>query len=171
MAGWHQWLDGRESEWTPGVGDGQGGLVCCDSWGRKKSDMTERLIWLIWSGHNCLLTPMELVTGYWMLLQMQKNPTSPRLYLINHSTKQSEKNLWHMIRSILRKNIIKRKLNFLIWRRAKHGGKGSPSHSFPEAAEATWRRRTLSTRCLHSTLAASLSSWILQVGHPIQEFL
>ena len=45
MAGWHHWLNGRESEWTPGVGDGQGGLVCCDSWGRKESDMTERLIW------------------------------------------------------------------------------------------------------------------------------
>ena len=41
MAGWHHWLDGCESEWTPGVGDGQGGLVCCDSWGRKESDMTE----------------------------------------------------------------------------------------------------------------------------------
>jgi len=45
MAGWHHWLDGRESEWTPGVGDGQGGLACCDSWGRKESDMTKRLIW------------------------------------------------------------------------------------------------------------------------------
>ena len=31
MAGWHHWLDVRESEWTPGVGDGLGGLVCCDS--------------------------------------------------------------------------------------------------------------------------------------------
>ena len=31
MAGWHHWLDARESEWTPGVGDGQGGLVCCNS--------------------------------------------------------------------------------------------------------------------------------------------
>ena len=40
MAGWHHWLDGRESEWTPGVGDGQGGLACCDSWGRKESDTT-----------------------------------------------------------------------------------------------------------------------------------
>ena len=50
MAGWHHWLDGRESEWTPGVGDGQGGLVCCNSWGRKESDTTEWLIWsdLIW---------------------------------------------------------------------------------------------------------------------------
>ena len=45
MAGWHHWLDGRESEWTLGVGDGQGGLACCDSWGHKESDMTERLNW------------------------------------------------------------------------------------------------------------------------------
>ena len=45
MSGWHHWLDGRESEWTPGVGDGQGGLACCDSWGRKESDTTERLNW------------------------------------------------------------------------------------------------------------------------------
>ena len=45
MDGWHHWLDGCESEWTPGVGDGQGVLACCDSWGRKESDMTERLNW------------------------------------------------------------------------------------------------------------------------------
>jgi len=45
MAGWHRWLDGCESEWTPGVGDGQGGLACCDSWGRKESNTTEQLIW------------------------------------------------------------------------------------------------------------------------------
>ena len=45
MAGWHHWLDGCESKWTQGVGDGQGGLACCDSWGHKESDMTERLIW------------------------------------------------------------------------------------------------------------------------------
>jgi len=45
MTGWHHWLDGRESQWTPGVGDRPGGLVCCDSWGRKESDTTERLIW------------------------------------------------------------------------------------------------------------------------------
>ena len=47
MAGWHHWLDGCESEWTPGVGDGQGGLACCNSWGRKESDMTERLNWTV----------------------------------------------------------------------------------------------------------------------------
>ena len=45
MAGWHHRLNGREFAWTPGVGDGQGGLTCCNSWGRKESDMTERLNW------------------------------------------------------------------------------------------------------------------------------
>ena len=45
MAGWHHRLDGREFEWIPGVGDGQGGLVYCNSWDRKESDMTERLNW------------------------------------------------------------------------------------------------------------------------------
>ena len=45
MAGWHHWLDGRESQWTPGVGDGRGGLACCKSCGHKESDLTERLIW------------------------------------------------------------------------------------------------------------------------------
>ena len=42
----HHRLDGRESEWTPRVGDGEGGLACCDSWGGKELDMTERLNWL-----------------------------------------------------------------------------------------------------------------------------
>ena len=46
MAGWHHWLNGHESEWTAGVGDGQGGLACCDSWGHKESDTTERLNWI-----------------------------------------------------------------------------------------------------------------------------
>ena len=45
MAGWHHRLDGREFKWTLGVGDGQGGLVCCDSWGCKELDTTERMNW------------------------------------------------------------------------------------------------------------------------------
>ena len=43
MAGWHHRLNGHEFEWTPGDGDGLGGLACWDSWGRKESDTTERL--------------------------------------------------------------------------------------------------------------------------------
>ena len=54
MAGWHHWLDKREFEWTPRVGDGQRGLACCDSWGRKESDTTERLNWC----HNHLCNPV-----------------------------------------------------------------------------------------------------------------
>ena len=46
MAGWHHQLVGRESQWTSGVGDGQGGLECCNSWGHKESDTTERLNWI-----------------------------------------------------------------------------------------------------------------------------
>ena len=45
MVGWHQLLNGQESGWTPGVGDGQGGLACCYSWDCKESDTTERLNW------------------------------------------------------------------------------------------------------------------------------
>ena len=43
--GWHHWLDGHGFGWTLGVGDGQGGLACCGSWGGKESDTTERLNW------------------------------------------------------------------------------------------------------------------------------
>ena len=45
MVGWHHRLSGHEFEQALGVGDGQGGLACCDSWGCKESDTTERLNW------------------------------------------------------------------------------------------------------------------------------
>ena len=53
MAGWHPGLNGHEFGWTPGVGDGQGGLACCDSWGLKESDTTERLNWTDW--YSCAI--------------------------------------------------------------------------------------------------------------------
>ena len=43
MVGWHHQFSGHGFGWTLGVGDGQGGLACCSSWGRKESDTTERL--------------------------------------------------------------------------------------------------------------------------------
>ena len=55
MAGCHHWLDGRVSGWTPGVGDGRGGLACCDLWDRRESDTTE---WLSW-------TELMEFTTYW----------------------------------------------------------------------------------------------------------
>ena len=45
MVGWHHRLDGRGFGWTLGVGDGQGSLACCSSWGRKESDMSQQLNW------------------------------------------------------------------------------------------------------------------------------
>ena len=43
MVGWHHQLNGREFEQVSGVGDGQGSLVCCTTWGCKEPDTTERL--------------------------------------------------------------------------------------------------------------------------------
>ena len=43
MVGWHPRLNGHGFGWTPRVGDGQGGLACCNSLGHKESDTTERL--------------------------------------------------------------------------------------------------------------------------------
>ena len=45
MVGWHHWLNGHEFGWTSGVGDGQGGLVCCSPWGHKELDTTKQLNW------------------------------------------------------------------------------------------------------------------------------
>ena len=72
MAGWHHQLDGRESEWTPEVGAGQGGLACCDSWGHKESDTTERLNWTELKILYC-----HVKTSYHQLsLQSFQNPAS-----------------------------------------------------------------------------------------------
>ena len=49
MAGWYHWFDGHEFEWTLGVGDGKGALVCCDSWIRKELDTTEWMTELNWT--------------------------------------------------------------------------------------------------------------------------
>ena len=54
MAGWRHRVNVHEFEWTPGIGDGQGGLACCDSWGHKESDTTERLSW----AENYLIFPV-----------------------------------------------------------------------------------------------------------------
>ena len=59
MVGWHHWVDGHESEQAPGVGDGQGSLVCCSPWGRKESDTTERLNWTELGASTLCVTPKE----------------------------------------------------------------------------------------------------------------
>ena len=65
MAGWHHWLDGLESGWTLGVGDGQGGLAGCDSWGCKESDTTERLNWTELNVSEPLIKTSHLGQAHW----------------------------------------------------------------------------------------------------------
>ena len=50
MVRWHHHLNGNGFGWTPEIGDEQGGLACCGSWGRKESDTTERLNWILDGG-------------------------------------------------------------------------------------------------------------------------
>ena len=71
MAGWHHWLDGRESEWTQGVGDGQGGLACCDSWGCKELDTTERLNWTELNELRYMF-----IRGWEIIIQIFRKPTT-----------------------------------------------------------------------------------------------
>ena len=63
MVGWHHWLNGHGFGWTPGVGDGQGGLECCSSWGGKESDTTKQLNWTdsIWPYLNLITYAETLI--------------------------------------------------------------------------------------------------------------
>ena len=68
MVGWHHRHNGHGFGWTPGVGDGQGGLACCGSWGCKESDMTE---WLNWTELNIARSPQTLSTWLiWAILSL-----------------------------------------------------------------------------------------------------
>ena len=72
MAGWHHRLNGRESEWTPGDSDGQGGLACCDSWGRKELDTTEWLKWTELLGRK-VMTNLDSILKSKALLCQQRS--------------------------------------------------------------------------------------------------
>ena len=76
MAGWYNWLEGHEFESTPGAGDGQGGLECWDSWGRKASDKTE---WLNWTELNC--TTKDTIS------KVKRQPSEWEKIITNEATK------------------------------------------------------------------------------------
>ena len=59
MAGWHHQFNGHGFGWTPGVGDGQGGLACCSLWGHKESDMNERLHWTEWGRGTAFCSSLQ----------------------------------------------------------------------------------------------------------------
>ena len=76
MAGWHHCLHGHEFEWTPGVGDGQGGLVCCNSWCCKESDMTEQLNWTELNWMSGGIIPIILGKGWFPGFGLLPSPLS-----------------------------------------------------------------------------------------------
>ena len=92
---WHHRLDGHEFEWTPGDGDRQGGLACCNSWGRKESDMTERLNWT----EDPMLSVSFFLNFYFILaysqliklwqFQVDSKGTQPYMYVYSHSPSNS----------------------------------------------------------------------------------
>ena len=81
MVGWHHQLNGHGFEWTPGVGDGQGGLACCGSWGCKESDTTERLNWTELNNKK-LLTCIEHLAMCLAHVVYIFNPQNYYLYFI-----------------------------------------------------------------------------------------
>ena len=64
MVGWHHRLDGHGFGWTPGIGDGQGGLAYCGSWSHKESDMSEGLKWTERQNHWSHLTSYLNFTSF-----------------------------------------------------------------------------------------------------------
>ena len=125
MVGWHSQLDGHEFEQAPGVGDGQGGLVCYNPWGHKESDMTEQLNWtdlldtfthfnpillqihfekqpLVWAVWALSVSPIELGTSYiiHMLLHTHSTPTDFSGPLsLSHSSPLFCQVCWPLMRS------------------------------------------------------------------------
>ena len=96
MTGWHHRLniidiiDGHEFEWTPGDGEEQGGLVCCNSWGRKESDTTERLNWTelkctLWKNKIMLLPTWIFWTS--LFVKSKFNPCLPLVMQSKQLTK------------------------------------------------------------------------------------
>ena len=77
MVGWHHRLDGHGFGWILGVGDGQGGLACCGSWGRKESDMTEQLNYTGPMSTHCVVTTgiQSLTVGCHHLQILEKGGT------------------------------------------------------------------------------------------------
>ena len=106
MAGWHHWLDTHEFEWTSGVGDGQGGLACRDSWGRKESDTTERLNWTELTCFYCFSStpylPLSSVSRCVHTLRYKFHKDKDPLWLMHkhprinmHEVKKKNENILH----------------------------------------------------------------------------
>ena len=122
MAGWHHGLDGRESEWTPGVGNGQGGLACCGSWGHKELDVTERLNWTKLNFLEYLYMKYKYKAKFryiiyilwWILEQFNLKSECGTVNVLEH--KLSHKSIWGFSKMKYLCIISVWRLIFIIWR-------------------------------------------------------
>ena len=101
MVGWPHRLNGHEFGWTPGVGDRQGGLACCNSWGHKESDMTERLNWAelrssVTSGKVLTVT---FLWGPGPLTTIHRSPSAPSAGL-PASTQDTASHSWFSLHCV-----------------------------------------------------------------------
>ena len=65
MVGWHHWLNGHEFEQAPGIGEGQGTLVCCSPWGCKESNTTELL-----NNNGWILLNVNYISLKWLKISL-----------------------------------------------------------------------------------------------------
>ena len=108
MVGWHYWLNGHGFGWPPGVGEGQGGLACCSSWGRKDLRMTELLNWtelkvqLFWIPNCILFSPQNNTYEKYLIMWHQYQ----RIIQLHRGKYASPK-----------KSILKKESDILPWKR------------------------------------------------------
>ena len=81
MLGWHHQLNGHEFKQAPGVGDGQGSLVCCSPWDRKESDTTE---WLNWTELNI---KEDILRNYCFTVEVLIQPSRQVVWFLSIITK------------------------------------------------------------------------------------
>ena len=117
MAGWHHQFNGCEFEWTLGDGDGQGGLACCDSWGRKELDTTEQLNWTELNGK---LTRVPRINFKWHTLSEGWNTIDT-----SHTSSDSI-----TFESCLQSQLLRHKLLMLHYSLKMHGFWKSEIHGF-----------------------------------------
>ena len=95
MVRWHHRLDGHGCGWTPGVGDGQGGLACCSSWGREELDMTERLNWTELNLNTQWPTFVECLLCYF-IYSLSNSTTTTILWDSYYSSQFYRWNKWRL---------------------------------------------------------------------------
>ena len=103
MPGWNYRLYGRESEWTLGVGDGQGGLACCNSWGPKELDTTERLNWTELNGLVVFPTFFNLSLNFAVRTSWSEPVSSQSCFcwLYRASPSLATKNIINLIKPVI----------------------------------------------------------------------